>query len=164
MSEVPSDDAVERVAKEIRHGDYQAFEKDNFYGDAIDWPLARRIARIAIAALTPTIAAESHDLIAELRALVPFLEANGFNPEVVLLPADHIATLEARLDASEARERELVEGLADLVASWDRNTHEREKFVQSEELGGYWSPHAAMVNSEQIAFARALINKERVAQ
>lgn len=40
--------AVEPVAKAIRHADYEAFETDNFYGDAIDWPLARHIAQIAV--------------------------------------------------------------------------------------------------------------------
>jgi hypothetical protein len=64
------------------------------------------------------------------------------------------------LDSVE-RIKALEDGLRNLVSSWDKNTHRPEIFKTARMVDGstfsYWSPAAAMVDSEHIAHARALL-------
>lgn len=62
----------------------------------------------------------------------------------------------ADLEAEVARLREALQAI---VQSWDNNTFCRERFVKSE-LGDYWTPASAMVNSETIAAARTALEKQ----
>jgi hypothetical protein len=91
----------------------------------------------------------------------------GEGPANATLYADAHNTYHATgMLPSEMAERikQLEDALRNLVASWDKNTHRQEEFKTSEIISkGYWSPAAAMVDSEHIAHARALltpINKQ----
>lgn len=60
------------------------------------------------------------------------------------------------------RVRELEAGLRNIVRSWDGSLYEREELKHSENAGGfyYWSPVASQVESQYIAAARKLLNKQ----
>lgn len=56
-------------------------------------------------------------------------------------------------------EADLIGALQGIIASWDNNISKREEFVMSVSYGDYWSPHAAMVESREIAFAREVMER-----
>jgi len=49
------------------------------------------------------------------------------------------------------------EALAAVIASRDERCHDREKFVETEKYGSFWSPSASMIDSSVVAQARAAL-------
>ena len=99
------------------------------------------------------------DLIQRLRfALRDWDGKDRFHfPSINALSISEAADL---IQSQQSRIKELEGALAGVIASWDNNNHEREKFVaepRHPDIPPYWSPHSAMVNSEAIHIARTTL-------
>ena len=72
-----------------------------------------------------------------------------------------IATQEALAKERELN-KELLDALGAIVGNWDKNTHQREIYRESELDGkpfNYWSPASAFIETEHIASARIVLAK-----